>query len=340
MLVWCALYWAGAGAWSVAPVSPLARSFAPSPRAPGRPSLTHAVAREAGTDAAGTLAALWQMARPRTLPQSVVLLLFGAYGAELNANFLFRAAARRELCLLAATVVLTTATSMLVNDYHDFALGVDTAESRAERALVRGSVTPEVVKAVCKCLYAVHILLTLLVREPSVRLCVYANTLATFLYSKWFKPVPIVKNALCATVISTTVALGATVVTGSLGAAVRSVWKLMLLVGCGIAHREMVMDVDDMRADGKAGVRTVPVLVGARPALALSCAPLALPIAASIAGRGISVLAVLPLVAMCALAARAAAEQAGSAGFHTSVGCAVELAPLFILLSLAGALRT
>lgn len=283
---------------------------------------------------------LWQMTRPKTLPQSVVLLLLGAYGVEHNVNFLFNAVSRSEFGLLSVLVVLTTATSMLVNDYFDYGAGNDTPESNAQGALVQGLVTAETVKAVCKWLYALHLGLTLLVREPSVRLCVYLNTLATFLYSRHFKPVPLLKNALCATVIATTVALGATVVKGSMNAAVRSVWPLMLVVGCGIAHREMVMDVSDIEGDAKAGVQTVPVLVGARPALALSCAPLLLPIAAALFGKGISMLAALPFVAMCALAAGAASHKVHSDASKASIGSAVELAPLWILLSLIGTLRS
>jgi 4-hydroxybenzoate polyprenyltransferase len=284
------------------------------------------------------LGALVEMTRAKTLPQSVGLLLLGAYGAERNWRFWLSHTARLEFALLSVLVVLTTATSMLVNDYYDYQNGNDALCS--DRPLVQGRVRPETVKGACKWLYATHIALTLLVRAPIVRLCVYLNTIATFLYSRHFKPIPVVKNVLCASVIATTLALGATVVKGSLRASVAAVWPLMLIVGCGIAHREMAMDVYDRKGDEQAGIQTVAVLAGATPALALSCAPLLVPIAASIAGAGLPTLASAPLIGMCALAARGGLRNPESDRGRAAVMQSIELAPLLMLLSVVVTLNS
>jgi hypothetical protein len=112
------------------------------------------------------------------------------------------------------------------------------------------------------------------VHAPLTRVVVFANTLATLLYSRHLKPVPVVKNVVCASVIATTVLLGGATVKGSFAAGFSNVWPMMLLVGAAIGHREMLMDVQDVDNDRRAAVQAVPVLVGAKPALALSCVPL------------------------------------------------------------------
>ena len=49
-----------------------------------------------------------------------------------------------------------------------------------------------------------------------------------------------------------------------------------------IWHREIVMDIKDLAGDRLAGVRTVPVVFGARPALLASLLPLGFGVAASV----------------------------------------------------------
>lgn len=107
-----------------------------------QPARERAELLDSGT-ARDTLSVLFQMSRPRTLPQSVLLLLLGAYGAERNLNLLTIASpVRRELCLPGVLVALTTGASMLVNDYFDFQNGNDQTGP-----LVQGRVRSRTVKA-------------------------------------------------------------------------------------------------------------------------------------------------------------------------------------------------
>ena len=73
--------------------------------------------------------------------------------------------------------------------------------------------------------------------------------------------------------VSMAVGLGAMAVGGGAGGLSR-VWRPMVAVGGLIWHREMVMDIKDLDGDRVAGVRTVPVLLGANAALLASLVPI------------------------------------------------------------------
>jgi len=284
--------------------------------------------------------AILKMSRPRTLPQSLALVAIGAYAAERSFSFLGRPGAAWELLLVSALVALTTATSMIVNDYYDFVSGVDTADSQAGRPLVQGRVSPREVKGALKWLYGAHLGLLLLLRSTPLRVCVYANTMATYLYTRHFKPIPGVKNALCATVVATTLSLGAAVAKGSFAAGAAAVWPCALALGCGILHREMVMDVDDVHGDRAAGVNTLAVILGERGALWASLLPLGA-VAAVLCARGgpTAALAALPYGVLALLAARATRfVDTPEAERKRALALDVELAPVCILATLLSVL--
>jgi len=277
---------------------------------------------------------LFQMTRPRTLPLSAILLTTGAWGAERNFAFLSNPPVMTQLVLMGALVMLTTATSMLVNEYWDHKLDVDSHDSApSDHPLVEGLVSPEQVKGLCKWLYAAHLGLLLLIQQSSLRMCIYLNTMATFLYTRYFKPIPGVKNLLCAGVIATTVALGAAVVKGSLMTGAAAVWPAVVVVGGGIMHREIVMDVVDVHGDRKAGLRTLPVVFGQRRALLLSCAPLLAAVAVTATATAKPILSSAPLVVMCGLALRAV-QTVGTNDETKRMDSAIELAPLLLFTSM------
>lgn len=282
--------------------------------------------------------ALFRMTRPRTMPLSAALIAIGAYGAEHSFGFLTNPALQGQLALVTVLVMATTATSMIVNDYYDYHSGADTLKGD-KRPLVLQQVTPPTVKAACKWLYAAHLGLLLFVRHSSLRACIYLNTLATYLYTRHFKPITGVKNLLCAGVIATTVALGAAVVKGTMAGGLMAVWPLVVTVGCGILHREIVMDVVDVDGDRAAGLRTLPTVFGRRGAVGIAVLPLLLAIGIlNTAGAGAvrsPLVSSVPIAAMCALAARAAShlanapEQAGR-----SLDLIVEASPALLFVSL------
>ena len=80
---------------------------------------------------------LCRMARPNTLSQGSGLIALGAFGARRTA---VADGVVGRLCLSALLTAITTAGSMLINDYHDHKLGVDTEWTKPGRPLVTGEV--------------------------------------------------------------------------------------------------------------------------------------------------------------------------------------------------------
>jgi len=247
---------------------------------------------------------LIRMARLNTVPMGASLVALGAYGARHVRVMTTCGGARLARLILGAvlTIIVTTG-SMLINDYHDFREGVDTAETKPGRPLVTGQVRPETVKLVLKWAYALHLTLLCLVDSALMRLWVLANTLLTYLYSVHLKPITGVKNFVCATIVSMGLGLGAVAQAGSGLEPLRAVWRPMAAVGGLIWHREIVMDIGDMEGDALVGVRTLPVVLGADKALLVSFIPLSLSIAtaASIGGPR-ALVATAPLVAQACFA--------------------------------------
>ena len=61
----------------------------------------------------------------------------------------------------------------------------------------------------------------------------------------------------------------------------RSVAGLCLVLFCGILHREILMDLNDVDGDRDNGVHTVPVVFGKPAALAIAACLAAAPVAAA-----------------------------------------------------------
>lgn len=223
---------------------------------------------------------------------------------------------------------------MLINDYHDHARGVDTAETKPGRPLVTGEVRPRSVKLVLKWLYCAHLCLLCLVDSAAMRLWVLLNTLLTYVYSVHLKPVPFVKNAACATVVAMAVGLGGLAVGGGVDGVI-ALARPMVAVGGLVAHREMCMDVKDAAGDGAAGVSTVPVRYGRREAMRVAYAPLSIAALAAATAPRRALAATAPLLVQGALARRVlAALERNSGDSPRALRDAIELAPLWIALTL------
>ena len=312
---------------------------APAPPAPPRRSRSARMEAEAAATAPtyapttlhAQLPGLLRMARLNALPMGAALVGFGAFGARrvtVRAPPVHQAA---KLALGTTLTMIVTAGSMLINDYHDHKLGVDTALTKPGRPLVTGEVHPEAVKLVLKWGYAAHLTLLCLVETAPMRLWVLGNTLLTYLYSVHLKPITFVKNAVCAAIVAMAVGLGALAVDGTL-ACLAAVWRPMVAVAGLICHREIVMDIKDMRGDGLAGVRTLPVALGARAALQCSMLPLAVAVgaAATAPSRALALAATTPLLLQAVFALRAL-----GGGFEPPrMVAAIELAPLWLAATL------
>jgi len=275
----------------------------------------------------GQVAGLVRMARVNSIPMGAGLVGIGAYGARGFATSRSYVASRLVLGMLLTVIV--TSGSMLINDYHDYRLGVDNELTKPGRPLVTGEVQPDTVKLVLKWGYALHLTLLCFVDTTFMRLWVLCNTLLTYLYSVHLKPITGVKNAVCATIVASAIGLGA-LSTGGGGQAIAAVRRPMLAVGGLIWHREMIMDIKDLEGDAMAGVQTVPVALGVKRAMLLALAPLAVAAGATAtASRG-------ALVATTALLLQSVASlTAWSHDFEGgSLKAAIELAPLWLTMAL------
>ena len=284
------------------------------------------------TTLASEVPGLMRMARLNTVPMGAGLVALGALGARgaIPAGG-FGWSERARLGLGVILTVIVTSGSMLINDYHDHKLGVDTAATKPGRPLVTGEVRPSTVKLVLKWAYALHLALLCLVDSASMRLWVLANSLLTYVYSVHLKPVTGVKNLTCAAIVAMGLGLGALGV-GAGTTGVVAVWRPMAVVLGLIWHREIVMDIKDEAGDRLAGVVTVPVACGPKPALRLSLIPLGLAalVTASAPPPAAAAAATLAMLAQASLALSAMRK-----GFDgRSLALAIELAPAWLLVAL------
>mmetsp|Transcript_58990 Transcript_58990/g.128081 ORF Transcript_58990/g.128081 Transcript_58990/m.128081 type:complete len:358 (-) Transcript_58990:114-1187(-) len=268
-------------------------------------------------------AAILKMLRLNALPMGAGLVALGAYGARSIAV----PGATPQLLLAAALTVIVTGTSMVINDYHDFKRGVDTHATKPGRPLVKGDISLAEVKAFLIWVYSLHLGLLCLLSSKATRLWVLSSTMITYLYSQYLKPVPALKNIICALTVSMALGLGAMSVSAGLSG-LASVWRPMVVVGGAICHREILMDILDAEGDAITGVKTLPVVLGVARALALSFVPLGL--AGTVAASSGAALAFLPLALLGMMSLLAARK-----GFDPILlNIAIESAPFLLLTSL------
>ena len=170
------------------------------------------------------------------------------------------------MCVVMLTLVLTSATSMVVNDYYDTKLGVDSL--RRTRPLVSGSVPMAVAKRFLYYLYAALLLSLALVPGVPARLSVVIGLMLTFWYTKHLKPITWLKNVVCASLIALSpLTSGSAALAGIHQSTwhvvtVMPLWRLTGMLLCGFLGREIMMDITDVADDRLHRVRTVPVKYG------------------------------------------------------------------------------
>ncbi|MDZ7700586.1 MAG: geranylgeranylglycerol-phosphate geranylgeranyltransferase [Halobacteriales archaeon] len=195
---------------------------------------------------------LLELARPVNAVAAGGLTAIGAYvaGGAVGAPVAVGAAV--------GATVLATAAGNAVNDYFD--RDID-AVNQPGRPIPRGAVEPRTALAYSVVLFwgAVAVALTL----PPLAIAIAAvNLVALLTYTSWFKGRPGAGNALVAYLGGSTFLFGGAAV-GDVGAAA----TLFALAALATFTREVVKDVEDLEGDAAEGLRTLPIAVGARPAL-------------------------------------------------------------------------
>jgi len=209
---------------------------------------------------------LLDLARPVNALAAGGLTAIGAYvaGGAQQAPIAVGAAA--------GATVLATAAGNAINDYFDRA--IDTV-NQPDRPIPRGAIEPRWALGYSLVLFAGAV--GLAVTLPPLAIAIAAvNLLALISYTSWFKGRPGAGNALVAYLGGSTFLFGGAAV-GDVGAAA----ALFVLAALATFTREVIKDVEDMAGDAVEGLQTLPLAIGAKPALWLSTLLLVVAVVAS-----------------------------------------------------------
>ena len=147
------------------------------------------------------------------------------------------------------------------------ATGGGNAINRPDRPIPRGAVSPRGALLFSGLLFAVAVGLTLLLPLFAVAIALI-NLVALVAYTELFKGLPGVGNALVAYLTGSTFLYGGAAVEGNLSPVV----VLFALAASATMAREVVKDVEDAAGDREEGLRTLPIVLGRRRALAVAAA--------------------------------------------------------------------
>ncbi|PSQ17416.1 geranylgeranylglycerol-phosphate geranylgeranyltransferase [Halobacteriales archaeon QS_8_69_73] len=190
-----------------------------------------------------------ELTRPGNAAAAGALTFIGAFVAG-------GLSAPLEAAAAVAATVLATGGGNAVNDYFDREID---AVNRPDRPIPRGAVSPRAALAFSGLLFVVAVGLTLLLPPLAVVIAV-VNLIALVAYTEIFKGLPGVGNLLVGALTGSTFLY-------HLGA---SVLALFALAASATMAREIVKDVEDVAGDREEGLRTLPIVLGRRRALAVA----------------------------------------------------------------------
>ena len=213
------------------------------------------------------------MTRPSNLPGVVLFHTLGTFLAIQSTGALFwQVLLSPGMMVTLTALLLTSSTSMLVNDYYDYKLEVDS--NKLYKPLSSQTVPLLVVKRFLSYLYAAALLCVAMIPGAPARLSVVTGLMLTFWYTQHLKPRTWLKNAVCASLIALSpwtsgVAAMALTQGSSSGAVTLPLLRLVTMLFVGILGREITMDINDVQDDMDHGVQTVPVEYGRKFASAI-----------------------------------------------------------------------
>lgn len=177
-----------------------------------------------------------------------------------------------------ALAVIATATATgagnAVNDYFD--RDID-AVNRPDRPIPSGRVSARAAAGFAAALFLVATAAALSLPPLALAIAV-VNLLALLAYTQLFKGLPGVGNVVVAYLTGSTFLFGAAAV----GPIAPPTWTLFGLAATATFAREVVKDVEDVAGDREEGLRTLPIVVGEGPALALATVAMAAATLASV----------------------------------------------------------
>jgi 4-hydroxybenzoate polyprenyltransferase len=242
----------------------------------------------------GDKAAVWQsravlfkMIRPSSIPGIVLFHFLGIHLATTTSSSsitnAWRAVVSHPASWLTLLIInLVSASSMIVNDYYDAKLGRDAnKQDTSKKYILRHQVSLATVRLFLMQLYGLSLFVVACLPGTLTRLSATTALIMTYLYTKHLKPKTFVKNLVCASLIAFAPVTSGLVsraillrvdagggggALGPLLALPTDLWRLALALLCAVMSREVYMDCNDLTADRRGNIRTIPVVYGKRVA--------------------------------------------------------------------------
>jgi 4-hydroxybenzoate polyprenyltransferase len=218
---------------------------------------------------------LVSMTRPSNLPVVVLLHMLGTFLVIKETGITYWSLFFSPgMMMTLVALLLTSATSMLVNDYYDYKLGHDT--TKIYKPLPSNRITLPTVKKFLTSLYAISLMCVTVLPGVPARATVTMGLILTFWYTKHLKPKTWLKNAVCASLIALsplTSGLAALGISESYSwSGVAPLLRVVSTLFVGILGREITMDINDVEDDINHGIQTVPAVYGRKFASAIGVA--------------------------------------------------------------------
>lgn len=208
---------------------------------------------------------LFELTRPVNAVAAGTLTAIGAFVGGIDGHVIAVGAA-------VGATVLAVGAGNAINDYFDREID---RINKPDRPIPRGAVTPRQTLAFSGVLFVGAVFLAL--QLPALAIAIAGvNLLALIAYTEFFKGLPGVGNAIVSYLVGSTFLFGGATV-GNVEATV----VLFLLAAVSTLTREIIKDVEDVEGDSEEGLNTLPIAIGARPALLVGAGLLVAAVAAS-----------------------------------------------------------
>jgi len=150
--------------------------------------------------------------------------------------------------------------SMVINDIYD--IDID-RQNHPTRPLPSGIVSTRTAFGLTAALFGSAMILSNLcfTREPIIPITTYASVLMLILYTPIFKRMCFIKNVICASIVSGSIAFSALAI-DPLSINNHLLVSIIRLVWFSSLHMEILNDIRDYDGDKRAGITTIPVVFG------------------------------------------------------------------------------
>jgi len=227
----------------------------------------------------GRAKGLFELTRPGNTFAAGVLTFIGAFVA----GGVFSDSQPVQVVAAVMATWLATGAGNAINDYFDREIDRINAP---DRPIPRGAVSPRGGLIFSVVLFVGAIVTALALPVFAIAIAAL-NLIALVAYTRLFKGLPGVGNAVVAYLGGSTFLFGSAAVAADAGShavpveGIRTAGILFLLAALSTFTREIIKDVEDMAGDREEGLNTLPLAIGARPATAFGMVLLLVAIAAS-----------------------------------------------------------